>query len=42
MLAQEFELQLVRPPIAVRRAAAGGVLEGTFGFRGHVLFPWIT
>ena len=31
MLVQEFELQLVRPPVAVRRAA-GGVVDGAFGF----------
>ena len=32
MLVQEVELQLVRPPVAVRRAAAGGVMERAFGF----------
>ena len=32
MLVQEIEPQLVRPPVAVRRAAAGGVVEGAFGF----------
>ena len=32
MLVQELESQLVRPPVAVRRAAAGDVVEGALGF----------
>ena len=32
MLVQEIELQLVRPPVLVRGAAAGGMVEGAFGF----------
>src|SRR5262249_8653663 len=39
MLVQEFELQLVRPPVAIRRAAAGDMLDGAYGFGGHVLSP---
>jgi hypothetical protein len=35
MLVQQFDLELVRPPVAVRGAAAGGVIEGAFGFGGH-------
>ena len=36
MLVQEVEPQLVRPPVAVRRAAAGGVVTaGTLRFRRH-------
>jgi len=29
---QKFELLLVRPPVAVRRAASGSVVERAFGF----------
>ena len=32
MLVQEVEPQLVRPPVAVRRAAAGGVIERALRF----------
>jgi hypothetical protein len=36
MLVQEFELQLVRPPVAVRGGRGGGaVVERAFGFGGH-------
>jgi hypothetical protein len=44
MLVQEFDLQLVRPPIAVGGSRGGGaVIErafGFFGFGGHN-FPLI-
>jgi hypothetical protein len=39
MLSQQFKLQLVRPPIAVRRAAACDLVEGTSGFGRHVFSP---
>ncbi len=42
MLVQEFELQFVRPPVAVRRAAAGGVVEGALGFGWHGFSPLAT
>jgi hypothetical protein len=32
MLVQKLDLLLLRPPVPVRRAAAGGVMEGAFGF----------
>jgi hypothetical protein len=41
MLAQQFELQLLRPPIAIRRAAAGGVAEGELGFGWHALARFV-
>jgi hypothetical protein len=32
MLVQQFDFQVVRPPVVVCGTAAGGVLERTFGF----------
>jgi hypothetical protein len=41
MLVQELDLQLVRPPVVIRRAAAGGVVERAFGFGGHIFIDWM-
>jgi hypothetical protein len=35
MLVQQVEPQLIRPPVAIRRAAASGVMERTPGFGRH-------
>jgi hypothetical protein len=35
MLVQNFQVQLIRPPVTVRRASAGGVMEGAFRFSCH-------
>src|SRR4029077_3631481 len=40
MLVQEFEFSLVRPPVTIRRAAGGCVVEWTFGFSCHVISPY--
>jgi hypothetical protein len=43
VLVQDANIELVRPPVAVGRAAAGGfceeltVIEGALGFGGHKL-----
>ena len=39
MLAQQVEPHLVRPPVAVRGAAAGGLVKGAFGFGAHRKSP---
>ncbi len=39
MLVQKVEPQLVRPPVAVRRAFAGGMFERAFGFSCHAYSP---
>jgi hypothetical protein len=38
MLVQEIELQLVRPPVSVRRAAAGGVFVSSARYRTLAIF----
>jgi hypothetical protein len=35
MLMQDFQIQLVRPPVTVTGATACGVVERAFGF-GHI------
>ena len=37
MLVQQVEAQLVRPPVAVRRAAGGGVIERALDLVGHCI-----
>jgi hypothetical protein len=38
MLVQDIELQLVRPPVSVRRAAAGSLLVSPARYRGLAFF----
>src|SRR5882672_9543673 len=37
MLVQEIQAQLIRPPVAARRAAAGGVIERALDLVGHCI-----
>ena len=39
MLLQQVHPQLLRPPVLIGRAAAGGVIEGAFCFVGHAFLP---
>jgi hypothetical protein len=41
MLVQELKPQLIRPPVAVCRAAAGSIVKWAFGFGGHGLFSCV-
>ena len=36
VLMEDLQIQLVRPPVAVRRATASGVIERAFRFICHV------
>ena len=40
-LVQQVDFQLVRPPVAVGRAAACGVIEGALGFGCHRVAFWM-
>lgn len=41
---KDTKIELVRPPVAVRRAGAGDltVVEGAFGFGGHGFFKGLS
>ena len=39
VLVQQVEAELVRPPVAVGRAAAGGLVEGALGLGAHGIVP---
>jgi hypothetical protein len=38
VLVEDFEIELIGPPVAVGRAAAGGVEERALGFSCHDVF----
>ncbi|OUE36442.1 hypothetical protein DF046_17585 [Burkholderia cepacia] len=38
---QDVQVELIRPPVLVRRAATSGVVERALRFVRHAISPWL-